>query len=92
MAYIYGPAAVFAQWKGRMLRRLPTSEGLRIGEPLYEAEGVPNRRGLIAHEMSADQVASIDRMLREDSEMKAANLRAVVFTSDLFPADWRWSA
>lgn len=86
MVYLYGPEAVVALYAQQTFQRTADSDGLAIGTPLYEAAGVVDRRGLIAHDMTGSQVAYAQRIVRRNGH------HAQVYFSDVFPADWRWPA
>lgn len=86
MVYLYGPADVVALYVKQAFKRTDQSDGLTIGEPIYEAAGVPDRRGLVAHSMTGEQTAYANRVVR------ARGHHGVVFIADVFPADWRYPA
>lgn len=84
MVYLYGPEAIVTLYAQQTFQRTSDSDGLTIGQPIYEAAGVVGRRGLIAHDMTGNQVAYAQRIVRKNGH------HAQVLFSDVFPADWRW--
>lgn len=84
--YLVGPSDVVARYAGGTFRRTPTSDGLSIGQPLYEPADVPNPRGCVSHGMTGAQVAYALAVVARNGHA------AVVSIADTFPADWRWPA
>ena len=66
-----------------MFYRTAGSDGLTIGQPLYEPPDVPNRRGLVAHPMTGAQVAYALKVIAANGQS------ALVTITDTFPLDWR---
>lgn len=76
--YIVAPAAVAKAYEGQTL------VGVRV-EVMYEAEGVPDRRGLMGHEFTAGG--------REETValLTAAGHIGLVTFEERIPLDWRYA-
>lgn len=76
--YIVAPAEIAQGYEGQTL------VGVRV-EVLYEAEGVPDRRGLMGHEFTEEGRAEAVALLT------AAGHIGLVTFEERIPQDWRYT-
>lgn len=81
--YLVAPVEILSLYVGAYFKRTPTSDGLTIGTPRLEAEGVPNRRGLVAHPFTREQVEYARNVLKA-----RGHDQLVTFMAEI-PRDWR---
>lgn len=83
--YLIAPAAVVDQYARKFFKRTAQSEGMTIGVPVYEREGVPDRRAAIVHRFTSAQMAFIGKV------SSANNHDAVIEFVNALPSDWRFA-
>lgn len=84
MTYLYGPVATVALYTKQFFRRTPASQGLTIGDPISEDAAAVNRRALVAHPFTPDQIAYAREVIAGNGHT------ALITISSTFPTDWRW--
>lgn len=76
---LVAPAALVARYEGREF------DGLTVGRAAYERSHVPNRRGMVAHDWTREQLDRVREILTEAGHLDQVTIRRGV------PGDWRWT-
>ena len=81
--YLVAPVDILALYVGREFRRAADTDGLVIGVPIVEAEGVPDRRAYVAHRFTPGQLAFAVQTAKAYGHDRLVSVLTAV------PDDWR---